>query len=1236
MRNRFFNPLLLTCALILLISTFGVAQDLDDVTISGKVTDSNNQPIPGASVKAKLVTTGAERTVQSDDEGRFRLIDLPPGIYSVKITATGFGAKERKNLTTVSGQNVQLNFQLAPGDVSGVVEVTGQDEATTVDTTRTVVGGTITEREIEEIPNVNRNALDLVLTLGGTSEEALSTRDLAEDRNATNRLAPAEQGNFSLSGGSSYSNNLTIDGLDNNDDRSANNRFTPSLEAVAEVQVVTNQFSAEYGRASGGRINLRTKAGSNKFRGRVFGFMRNDNWNANTYYNNQTFYKVDDSFSFSRTGTTNTITNLNTLATNVLRQPLGRLDFVEYTPGFTFSGPVILPFGEGKSIYNGRNRTFFSVAYEYNNLQDTSLIDTYVPVGSNARFTLPSPTSTQVFCENNTATTPVTNSTCANGGAANISRYQQYIKTPNLNHTLTTRVDHALFKNNDVTFGWQFGRKRNQRQNVASTTKLEEALQGTSGNTDGVNFTDNHVFGAKAVNQFRMQWSRYLPGFESNNPEATVVLIGYLDPLVITSTGSGKTLIAGNSTASASNGLFASQRKERRLQLQDSLTYILGSHTFKVGFDFQRINSFNLDQSDATGTYNFANSNTSTASSSTGYTVPGNTAVLTSAVQNYVSNQVTRYRQNFDTASTVKNTYWSLFLNDEFKLKSNITLSLGVRYEKEKILADNNNFGPRIGIAWKPSESNKTVVRFGAGIFYNRVLLRSIDDFIITGQQNSFDSNNVANGVGDSLRRQVLTALSGNFPNKYKSAQDLRTYLLSQGFPAGTGFTTGNDNFTRLVNTATLKIPESYQFNVGFEREIGKGVIFEANYTWNKTVHLWGESNPNAPSLKIANASLGTNFKNWAEYLQSINTGNIRYVLSLSTDRVGLNSSPANTVVPITNPTGDGTGCPPLPAICYVNLNTINPSQGSAGPLGIALQAINRFRPSLNDTSATNDSVTQQELLAADRKSYYQGLVLELRSRYRKIGLGFGGNMRVAYTLSSLKDDGVNNTSDAEINGDFGREWSRGLQDRKHRLAVSGSFDTPKWFGKLKFSPLFRFGSSAPFNLSYGGVDRNLDDVSNDRVNFSGNIKDIKWRKQGSPVPTALLSQFSLQPIGGTGGDLPRNAGNGPIFWTLDMQITREWKFSERIKFRPTMELGNLLNAAVLSFGSGFVDYNTFGVQTNPILTCNPSTSTACLPPNGTTIYRQNNKETFERNEFLIPTRALRPREIRLGFRLDF
>src|SRR6185503_15412884 len=141
-----------------------------------------------------------------------------------------------------------------------------------VDTKRTVVGATLTSRETELLPVNTRSALDLIFTLPGVTEEPLSTRDLAEDRNTNPANTPEEAGTFSLAGAPAYSNNLTIDGMDNNDDRAARERFQPPLESVEEVQVITNQFSAEYGRASGGRVNLRTRSGSSEFRGRALYF----------------------------------------------------------------------------------------------------------------------------------------------------------------------------------------------------------------------------------------------------------------------------------------------------------------------------------------------------------------------------------------------------------------------------------------------------------------------------------------------------------------------------------------------------------------------------------------------------------------------------------------------------------------------------------------------------------------------------------------------------------------------------------------------------------------------------------------------------------------------------------------------------------------------------------------------------------------------------------------------------
>src|SRR5205814_7108318 len=192
--------------------------------------------------------------------------------------------------------------------------------------------------------------------LGGMSEEPLSTRDLAEER-ARTRSTHEEAGKFSLSGGAAYSNNITIDGLDNNDDRGARERFTPSLEALEEVQLIRNQFAAEYGRASGGRLNLRTRGGASKFRGRAFYFFRDESLNANTWNNNLLGLKS--------------------------------LPLQEHDPGFTFSGPLSIPWRR----FNGRDRTFFFTAYEYDTLLDSTVIDTLVPVSQNPLFGLPAPTT---------------------------------------------------------------------------------------------------------------------------------------------------------------------------------------------------------------------------------------------------------------------------------------------------------------------------------------------------------------------------------------------------------------------------------------------------------------------------------------------------------------------------------------------------------------------------------------------------------------------------------------------------------------------------------------------------------------------------------------------------------------------------------------------------------------------------------------------------------------------------
>ena len=876
-------------------------------------------------------------------------------------------------------------------------------------------------------------------------------------------------------------------------------------------------------------------------------FFREDDLNANSWYNN------------SRTPA-------------VGRQPL-----TEYNPGFTLGGPIRVPF------YDGRDRTFFSIAYEHDRVLDTTFIDTWVPVGANPRFALPAPTTT---------TCPPTVPSCTDASsspAMPILPYQASLSTPNVSHSLTGRVDHNFSEANNLTVGFQFGRRHNQRTTFASTTRLDDALQVRNSASDAYNFTDNHVFSANAVNQIRTQYSVFGPSFQTSDPYAPVVLIGYTNP-----NGGAQTLTAGNSTAAVTGDAtgFPQNRKERRWQVQDVITYLSGVHSLKSGIDVMNVRSKAIGLGDATGTFNFA------------------------GVVNFQNNVLSRYRQNFGTASDVKNTYTGIFFNDEIKPYQNLTLNLGFRYERETAVKDVNNFGPRFGVAWDPLNNGKSVVRAGAGIFYNRVLLRTVADSIQNtgGDQVSFDTNLIPALVGtDNRRRDILQAIAATFPAAFASPGAIRSVIAgacpnvtptppapcttSLGF-LGSVTTAGNPLRTVEPN---LRIPESYQFNLGFEREIRKGLIFEANYTWNKTAHLWRDRNGNAPLLP-------SGYDDWTGWLVDhpfvlSPTRRYTFFLGPENDTNGLHA----------NSQSSSTVCGVATANCFVNLNTLSTStstplvavpgannNATGGPIGIALAAVAHLRP--------DPSLEETSVIGSGGNAFYQGMILEVRSADREFGHGFRASFRLNYTLSKSMDDGLNNTSNAEINGDFGREWARGLQDRRHRIALSGVFQTPDWLGRLRLSPLFRWGSSAPFNIGNGGSDRNLDDLGTDRINFAGDAKALRWRHPGSPVPTDdFIALLTLAPIGARGGNLPRNAGHGPAFYTFDLSVTREWRFRERMRFRPVVQFDNILNAAVFNYGAGFIDFNNLTLA----------------------------NEAAKAN-FLVPTRTFRQRQIRLGVRFDF
>jgi hypothetical protein len=769
-----------------------------------------------------------------------------------------------------------------------------------------------------------------------------------------------------------------------------------------------------------------------------------------------------------------------------------------------------------------------------------------VPIKQNPLFPLPAPTVTDPAAIGKLRFD------------AGIAPFIEGVSTPVKNHTFTTRIDHKFSDLHNGSVLYQLGRQNNLRQ-FGGGNRLAEALLGKTRNTDAISYTDNYVFSPTLVNQTRVQFSRLTPAVSASGGRKPVVLITLNDPLPANDPEQRSgTLVAGSSTSGATD------RRESRAQFQDILSLVHDDHSLKFGADVQYIRSTFIDLSDISGTFSFAN------------------------VDAFLLNQPSRFRQNFQSESTQTNTYTGFFIQDEWRLRPNLVFSYGLRYENENIIKDRNNWGPRVSVAYDPFKDGKTVIRFGAGLFYNRALLRTIDDFTLGARQLFFDTNaliNPATGqVGSADYRRAFIAANLKFPD-----------VLTVDSPLVKNFGVLNSGFSRRLDPA-LRIPESYQANVGMERDLGHGLVFETNYTFNRGLHLWREFNANAPRLPKG-------FKNFSEYLGSRDLVNFKsgpfnirplYNVSTAGELVRFVFTPLNPANPnaITLITEQGVD------ISVFNLNSFT----SSTAIEVAQAALNRFRP-----DPTRADI--QQLISAGN-SFYHGLTFEIRKRFRQ-SKNFAFSFRSAYTFSHLTDDGIVNTSDALVAGDFFGERARSLLDRRHRFVFSGTFDTPRYLGKLRFAPILRLTSGAPFNISIGGADRNLDDVGNDRPIFMGDVKLLRSRRPGDPIDPAILSLFSLPTIGQT-GNLPRNAGQGPGQFFLDLNVTREFRLSEKIRMRPVVEFDNVLNKTVFSFGSEFINFNSFAPTATP-----------------------DQRQAFL-DSFLVTTRTLRPRQVRLGVRLDF
>lgn len=264
---------------VLFASSFCVAQQAPvRSTLEGTVIEASHLPIANASIQVFDLSTGDRRATTTDAQGNFHIAGLRVGTYELHANAPGFSTYAQTGIALTVDQTVRLTVELAPAEVKSQITVTASPSP--LDVAQTSVTSVIGHEQIEELPVRTRNALDFVLLAPGVSPTGAQT--------AAGRQTPLGTSGFTFGGLRARSNNISIDGLDNNDEFTGASRTELSPEIVSEFQIVNNGISAAFGGASGGSINVVTRSGANQMHGDAFLFAQNGALNARPPIENQT------------------------------------------------------------------------------------------------------------------------------------------------------------------------------------------------------------------------------------------------------------------------------------------------------------------------------------------------------------------------------------------------------------------------------------------------------------------------------------------------------------------------------------------------------------------------------------------------------------------------------------------------------------------------------------------------------------------------------------------------------------------------------------------------------------------------------------------------------------------------------------------------------------------------------------------------------------------------------------